>query len=197
VVNFGCRTRAPDLTSEKRSLAAVKCSSSTRDLPVSRQSGQAPPFGPGGERHAPSVGRVGGADPFGREPGVGLWAHEPGAQRVLWRPFHYDQTGVTGLIDWAGSRRGPILYDVASALMYLGGTEHAAAFLNHYAERGPLAVDEMRHIDAFRRSREAVQVAYFAGRLAANDLAGGIAPAENQKGLDDARRRLEALGATF
>lgn len=27
--------------------------------------------------------------------------------------IHDDRTGVTGLIDWAGARRGPVLYDVA------------------------------------------------------------------------------------
>lgn len=111
--------------------------------------------------------------------------------------IHDDQTSATGLIDWAGSRRGPVLYDVASAVMYLGGEEHAAAFLNTYAARGPLAADELQHLEAFRRFREAVQGVYFAGRLAADDLTGGIAPAENQKGLDDARRRLRALGATL
>ena len=31
-------------------------------------------------------------------------------------------TGVTGLIDWAGACPGPLLYDVASAVMYLGGS---------------------------------------------------------------------------
>lgn len=105
-----------------------------------------------------------------------------------------DATGVTGLIDWAGARRGPVLYDVASAVMYLGGTEHASAFLNTYQSQGPLSADEMQHLDAFRRFREAVQGAYFAGRLASNDLTGGIEQADNEKGLADARRRLNALG---
>ncbi len=40
---------------------------------------------------------------------------------------HDDASGVTGLIDWTGARRGPALYDVASAVMYLGGTAGAAA----------------------------------------------------------------------
>jgi Ser/Thr protein kinase RdoA (MazF antagonist) len=108
--------------------------------------------------------------------------------------IHDDQSGVTGLIDWTGARRGPVLYDVASAVMYLGGTEHASAFLSTYLSRGPLSVDEMQHLDAFRRFREAVQGAYFAGRLASNDLTGGIEHADNKKGLNDARRRLHSLG---
>ncbi|MBA8803667.1 homoserine kinase type II [Nocardioides ginsengisegetis] len=107
---------------------------------------------------------------------------------------HDDRTGVTGLIDWAGARRGPVLYDVASAVMYLGGPESASAFLDTYRADGPLPDEEMRHLDAFRRLRQVVQGVYFAGRLAAHDLTGGIDVAENQKGLDDARRRLAALG---
>ena len=108
---------------------------------------------------------------------------------------HDDRTGVTGLIDWAGARRGPVLYDVASAVMYLGGREHASAFLATYGAEGPLAAGELDHLDAFRRFREVVQGVYFAGRLATNDLTGGVDAAENEKGLGDARRRLAELGS--
>jgi homoserine kinase type II len=108
--------------------------------------------------------------------------------------IHDDRSGVTGLVDWTGARRGPVLYDVASAVMYLGGSEHASAFLSTYLSRGPLSAEELEHLDAFRRFREAVQGAYFAGRLAANDLTGGIEKADNENGLADARRRLGALG---
>jgi Ser/Thr protein kinase RdoA (MazF antagonist) len=108
--------------------------------------------------------------------------------------LHDDSTGVTGLVDWTGARRGPVLYDVASAVMYLGGREPATTFLATYQAAGPLGHDEMQHLDAFRRFREAIQGTYFAWRLAAHDLTGGIDQAENEKGLHDARRRLAALG---
>lgn len=129
---------------------------------------------------------------------------ETDSLEVTWSGLHTDpapeafrhdaDTGVTGLVDWTGARRGPVLYDVASAVMYLGGRERAAAFLGAYTAKSPLASDEMRHLDAFRQFREAVQGAYFAWRLATNDLTGGIDPTENEKGLDDARRRIAALG---
>ena len=106
---------------------------------------------------------------------------------------HDDHSGVTGLIDWAGARHGPVLYDVASAVMYLGGRRHAATFLTTYASLGPLGTDEMQHLDAFRRFREAVQGVYFAGRLATDDLTGVADGSDNHKGLGDARRRLGAL----
>jgi homoserine kinase type II len=98
------------------------------------------------------------------------------------------------LIDWTGAQRGPVLYDVASTVMYLGASERAAEFLRAYRTSGPLAAEEMQHLDAFRRFREAIQGAYFAWRLAVNDLTGGIDTTENEKGLNDARRRLAALG---
>jgi len=107
---------------------------------------------------------------------------------------HDDSTGVTGLIDWSGARRGPVLYDVASAVMYLGGADHAATFLGAYRAHGPLAPEELEHVDAFRRFRWAVQAAYFAGRLAVNDLTGITDQTENEKGLDDAWCGLVELG---
>jgi homoserine kinase type II len=107
---------------------------------------------------------------------------------------HDDDTGVTGLIDWAGAKRGPVLYDVASTVMYLGGPEDAASFLDTYLSEGPLGADELALLDAFRRFRWAVQAVYFASRLHAHDLTGIADQAANQKGLDDARRCLARLG---
>jgi len=107
---------------------------------------------------------------------------------------HDDSTGVTGLIDWAGGRRGPVLYDVASAVMYLGGPEGAAALLSTYRTHGPVGPDELGLLDAFRRFRWAVQAAYFARRLAADDLTGIADRTENDRGLENARHGLRALG---
>jgi Ser/Thr protein kinase RdoA (MazF antagonist) len=108
--------------------------------------------------------------------------------------IHNDSTGVTGLIDWAGAKRGPVLYDVASVVMYLGGEDHATAFLTTYGACGPLDADELELLDAFRRFRWAVQASSFAWRLALGDLTGLADRSGNEKGLDDARRGLAGLG---
>jgi len=107
---------------------------------------------------------------------------------------HDDRTGVTGLIDWSGAKRGPVLYDVASAVMYLDGPVSAATFLGTYRTHGPLGDEEMLSLDAFRRFRWAVQGAYFAWRLSVRDLTGIADDAGNEKGLNDARRGLAGLG---
>jgi homoserine kinase type II len=108
--------------------------------------------------------------------------------------IHDDSTGTTGLIDWSGARRGPVLYDAASAVMYLGGTQRATQFLSTYRANGPLLDNEMQLLDAFGRFRWAVQAAYFAWRLAAHDLTGGVDEVDNVTGLANARLGLAGLG---
>ncbi len=100
-------------------------------------------------------------------------------------------TGTCGLIDWDTGLVGPLMYDVASAVMYLGGLEHASAFLDAYLAIGVLAPAEVeRSLDTMLSLRWAVQADYFARRLATNDLTGIADARENDKGLNDARRAI-------
>lgn len=100
-----------------------------------------------------------------------------------------------GLIDWAGATRGPLLYDVASAVMYLGGPDRAGPFLTAYLADPPLPGTEVAdHLEVLVRYRWAVQAAYFAVRLDRDDRT-GIADWEgNVEGLEAARENLHALG---
>jgi homoserine kinase type II len=89
------------------------------------------------------------------------------------------------LIDWGASCHGPLLYDVASAVMYAGRD-----VVTGYRTNGPLDDNELEHVDVFRALRWAVQAIYFSGRIAADDLTGIADASENEKGLEDARAGL-------
>lgn len=105
--------------------------------------------------------------------------------------FHDATTDRVGLIDWTGATRGPILYDLASALMYVGGLRETTPFWTAYLERTSLDTAEfVQHIDTFKRFRGAIQAAYFSGRVANADMTGIAHADENWKGLHDARRML-------
>jgi homoserine kinase type II len=106
--------------------------------------------------------------------------------------FRYDSaTGSCGIIDWSSALRGPLLYDLASAVMYLGGPDRAAAMTDAYQAAGLLSQQEITDgLPVMLRFRWAVQADYFAWRVTSNDLTGITGPHENEKGLEDARRAL-------
>ncbi len=108
--------------------------------------------------------------------------------------FRYrEDTGSCGLIDWAAAIRGPLLYDVASAVMYIGGIGRAATLVDAYVRAGLLSAMEVdRGLGPLLRIRWAVQADYFARRSVHDDLTGIAGPEDNAAGLEDARR---ALGA--
>jgi len=101
------------------------------------------------------------------------------------------------MVDWAGASHGPALYDVASAVMYLGGRQKASTFLATYVENHPGLADEVAaHLDSFSRFRAAVQASYFSMRVATSDLTGIADLLDNQKGLRDAQLMLATHGLT-
>lgn len=58
--------------------------------------------------------------------------------------FRYDTaTGHCGIIDWSSAHYGPLLYDLASAVMYLGGPGRAAAMTDAYLSAGLLTAREV------------------------------------------------------
>jgi Ser/Thr protein kinase RdoA (MazF antagonist) len=100
-------------------------------------------------------------------------------------------TGQCGMIDWSYALDGPLLYDLASAVMYVGGPDHAGELIAAYLAEGILQRAEVRQgLAAMLGFRWAVQANYFAWRIAENDLTGIGGPQDNEKGLEDARRFL-------
>lgn len=100
-------------------------------------------------------------------------------------------TGRCGVIDWSYAICGPLLYDLASAVMYAGGPDHARTLIRAYLGGDMLGAAEVEHgLAPMLRFRWAVQANYFAWRIAGNNLTGISGPQENEKGLADARRFL-------
>lgn len=96
-----------------------------------------------------------------------------------------------GIIDWGSALYGPLLYDPASAVMYLGGPAQAAAMTDAYQAAALLSGREIADgLPVMLRFRWAVQADYFARRITASDLTGITGPEENEKGLEDARLAL-------
>jgi Ser/Thr protein kinase RdoA (MazF antagonist) len=97
-------------------------------------------------------------------------------------------TGRCGVIDWSYALNGPLLYDLASAVMYVGGPGCAKTLVGAYLGDGMLGAAEVeRGLAPMLRFRWAVQANYFAWRIAGNNLTGISGPQDNEKGLQDAR----------
>jgi homoserine kinase type II len=131
------------------------------------------------------------------EPGSLTWGllHSDPAPEA----FRFDRaTASVGLIDWDRALFGPLLYDLASAVMYVGGLASAEGLVASYLQQdGPLGPAEIeRGLAAMLRFRWAVQADYFAGRIAQTDLTGIARPEENDEGLEDARLALEHFMAS-
>ncbi len=128
------------------------------------------------------------------------WESLPPAS-LTWGLLHTDpapeaflldgDTGLCGLIDWDTGMEGPLMYDLASAVMYVGGPRRAGALIDSYIEHAVLDRAEVeRTLRPMLRLRWAVQADYFARRLSTNDLTGIESPGENELGLEDARMGL-------
>jgi Ser/Thr protein kinase RdoA (MazF antagonist) len=100
-------------------------------------------------------------------------------------------TGRIGLIDWGSTASGPLMYDIASAVMYAGGPDAATELIDGYVSAGPVPADEVEAaLPTMLRFRWAVQADYFAWRIWIDDRTGVADPAENHVGLAHARAAL-------
>ncbi|WP_082771934.1 phosphotransferase enzyme family protein [Actinoplanes sp. TFC3] len=74
-------------------------------------------------------------------------------------------TGRAGLLDCGASGTGPLLYDVAAAVVYAGGEETSAELLDGYLAAGPVTFDELHAaLPVLLRFRWAVQADWAARR---------------------------------
>jgi Ser/Thr protein kinase RdoA (MazF antagonist) len=130
-----------------------------------------------------------------------------GVHSLSWGLLHTDPapehfrleaaTGQCGLIDWSVALEGPLLYDLASAVMYVGGPGRADSLVEAYLHQSVLPAAEVEQVMLIMlRFRWAVQADYFAHRIANHDFTGIGGPADNEQGLEDARQWLDHLGGT-
>jgi Ser/Thr protein kinase RdoA (MazF antagonist) len=135
---------------------------------------------------AAAVAAVAGLDNL-RTLSAGLLHADPAPEAFRLDPA----TDRCGVIDWSTALRGPLLYDLASAVMYLGGPDRAVGLIEAYLACGTLSQAEAADgLGVMLRFRWAVQADYFARRITDNDLTGIAGPQDNEKGLEDARRAL-------
>ena len=144
------------------------------------------------------------ADAWVRQASESVWSEYDRLPPLSWALLHTDPEpeaflrdaeGDVGIVDWSGSTAGPVLYDVASAVMYAGGRSSAGPLLAAYAAANVVPADELRqHLPALERVRAIVQATYFSHRVHEGDLTGIASEDDNIRGLDDARRMLRGLG---
>jgi len=97
-------------------------------------------------------------------------------------------TGRAGLLDCGASGTGPLLYDVAAAVVYAGGPETSAELLDGYLAAGPVDDGELHAaLPVLLRFRWAVQADWSARRLVRGE------PEGSRAALGRAREALEEM----
>ena len=103
-------------------------------------------------------------------------------------------SGRTGLVDWGAAGSGPLVYDLACAVMHAGGPGAAAELIEGYVTHGPVPADEVEAVlPTMLRFRHAVEADSAARQVWAARLAGGVA--HDTARLDRARQLCESAGA--
>ena len=117
----------------------------------------------------------------------GLLHGDPAPAVFRWTP----QTSTCGVIDWSTARWGPLLYDLASAVMYVGGITRGRPLIAAYQAHGTIRAGEIdTSLASMLRFRWAVQADHFARRLVADERTGVAVAEENERGLVNARVHL-------
>jgi Ser/Thr protein kinase RdoA (MazF antagonist) len=105
-------------------------------------------------------------------------------------------TGRAGLLDCGVSGTGPLIYDVAAAVVYAGGPQDATELLDGYLAASPVSADELdAALPVLLRFRWAVQADWSARRLAAGEAGrdeNGVSENSAVAQLNRARAALES-----
>ncbi|RZU52896.1 homoserine kinase type II [Krasilnikovia cinnamomea] len=105
-------------------------------------------------------------------------------------------TGRAGVLDGGASGTGPLVYDVAAAVAYAGGTDAAAELVDGYLAAAPVHSDELdATLPVLLRFRWAAQADWSARRLA--ECAQAPAAAECRAGAGEALDRARAALRTL
>jgi homoserine kinase type II len=79
------------------------------------------------------------------------------------------QTGATGLLHWGYAATGPLVFDLASAVVHAGGAEGAGELVDGYASAGPVQREEIdAALPVLLRFRWAAQADWHARGIAAD-----------------------------
>lgn len=114
----------------------------------------------------------------------GVLLGDPAPENFLVDPA----TGRAGLLDCGACGTGPLLYDVAAAMVYAGGPETSAELLDGYLAAGPVDEDELHAaLPVLLRLRWAVQADWSALRLVRGEREG------SREALGRARQALEEM----
>ena len=105
------------------------------------------------------------------------------------------QTSRVGVIDWGTIEYGPLLFDVALAVLWLFPEESAAyeEFLRAYLVEAPISESELAGLNYYKALLWARQARYFAYRVAAHVMLGDANPDGNAESLARSRQELEQL----
>jgi Ser/Thr protein kinase RdoA (MazF antagonist) len=113
---------------------------------------------------------------------ISLIHADPGPEGFL---LSDGDAGQDGLIDWATTLRGPLLYDLASfaVLTRSAGPRAAQWFTEGYMQEMPRIGPELTYLDGLVRARWVAHAIYFASRIERGIHRGHTSPTANQDGL--------------
>jgi Ser/Thr protein kinase RdoA (MazF antagonist) len=110
-----------------------------------------------------------------------------------------NKTGRVGVVDWGTIESGPLLFDVALNILWFfpAGSQVYDEFIQAYLAESPISVHELEGLTYYKALLWARQAKYYAYRVAAHLIVGGLDANANASRLATSRQELESLLATL